>query len=67
MRGGKPKLSGVLLSCFGKSFLLPFDVILGLILSNQKRQRIFNNLGKTIVIKVETIAEDPKNVSYKKD
>src|SRR5918992_3625317 len=29
---------------FGKSFLLPIDVILGLIFTNNKRQRIFNRL-----------------------
>ena len=66
IRGGKPKLSGVLLSCFGKSFLLPFDVILGLILSNEKRQRIFNKIGDTIVIKIKE-SEDDLGTKYLKD
>jgi hypothetical protein len=42
-------------------------VILGRIFTNQKRQRIFNRLGKTIVIKVEEVDEETKNISYKKD
>ncbi len=38
---------------FGKAFLLPIDVILGLIFTNNKRQRIFNRLSNTIVIKLK--------------
>ena len=66
VRGGKPKLSGVLLSCFGKSFLLPFDVILGLILSNEKRQRIFNKLGDTVIVKIKDFP-DTSDMKYVKD
>jgi uncharacterized RDD family membrane protein YckC len=66
IRGGKPKLSGVLLSCFGKSFLLPFDVILGLILSNEKRQRIFNKLGDTVIVKIKDFP-DTSDMKYVKD
>jgi uncharacterized RDD family membrane protein YckC len=54
---------------FGKSFLLPIDVILGLIFTNNKRQRIFNRLSNTIVIKLkknrESRSED--NIIYTKD
>jgi uncharacterized RDD family membrane protein YckC len=66
IRGGKPKLSGVLLSCFGKSFLLPFDVILGLILTNEKRQRIFNKLGDTVIVKIKDFP-DTSDMKYVKD
>ena len=66
INGGKPKLVGVLLSCFGKSFLLPFDVILGLILTNQKRQRIFNRLGDTITVRIKDYPEST-NAKYTKD
>lgn len=66
IRGGKPKLSGVLLSCFGKSFLLPFDVILGLILTNEKRQRIFNKLGDTVIVKIKDFP-DTSDMKYAKD
>ena len=51
--GTKPSLLESLVNSFGKSFLLPIDVILGLILTNKKRQRIFNRISNTIVIKVQ--------------
>jgi hypothetical protein len=44
----------VALEAFGKAFLLPFDVVLGWIFTNEKRQRIFNRVSKTIVIKIKT-------------
>ena len=34
----------VALAAFGKAFLLPFDVVLGWIFTNEKRQRIFNRI-----------------------
>jgi hypothetical protein len=37
---------------FGKSFLLVIDVMLGWIFTNEKRHRIFNRAGNTIVIKM---------------
>jgi uncharacterized RDD family membrane protein YckC len=54
---------------FGKAFLLPFDLILGWILTNDKRQRIFNRASGTIVIKVKEGEENDtsKNVTYLKD
>lgn len=64
--GLKPDLKGILLGSFGKSFLLPVDIILGLILTNEKRQRIFNKLGNTVVVKIrdEDLGSD---VTYVKD
>ena len=53
INGNKPNLKGVLISSFGKAFLLPFDVVLGWILTNEKRQRIFNKLGDTVVVKIK--------------
>ncbi|PWU82462.1 MAG: RDD family protein [Candidatus Nitrosopolaris wilkensis] len=54
---------------FGKAFLLPLDVILGWIFSNNKRQRIFNRASGTIVVKVKEGGENDtsKNVTYLKD
>ena len=52
-QGEKPNLIGVILSSFGKSFILPIDMILGLIIANEKRQRIFNKLGDTLIIKIK--------------
>jgi uncharacterized RDD family membrane protein YckC len=66
IKGGKPKLTGILLSSFGKSFLLPIDVILGWILTNEKRQRIFNKLGDTIIVKIKYVPETT-DLKYVKD
>ncbi len=66
LKGGKPSLKGIILSSFGKSFLLPIDVIVGRILTNQKRQRIFNKLGDTIIIKIKE-REDGSGTAHLKD
>ena len=62
--GDKASLKGIAISSFGKSFLLPLDMILGLILTNEKRQRVFNKLGDIIVIKIK---ENDDNSGYVKD
>ena len=41
-----------LIESFGKSFLLPVDVVLGWIFTNDKKQRIFNRASNTVVIRV---------------
>lgn len=64
--GGSPSLKGVMISSFGKSFLFPIDVILGWILTNEKRQRIFNRLGDTLVIKIKS-SEKESEIKYAKD
>ena len=53
-----------MIGSFGKAFLIPIDVILGLIWANQKRQRIFNKLGDTLVIKIK---ESNDSTTYIKD
>jgi len=64
--GNKVNLKGILISSFGKSFLLPVDVILGWILTNEKRQRMFNKLGDTIVVKIK-VSSDNSDLDYVKD
>lgn len=64
--GQKPSLKGILISSFGKSFLLPVDVILGWFLTNEKRQRVFNKLGDTLIVKIQD-PEDASDVRYVKD
>ena len=65
---GKPApLLGVIISSFGKSFLLPIDFILGLIFTNQKRQRIFNKIGDTIILKIKDTESNSENIKYEKD
>jgi uncharacterized RDD family membrane protein YckC len=66
MSGNKPDLKGIVLSSFGKSFLLPIDVVLGLILTNEKRQRIFNKLGDTLVVKIKA-NDESSDAEYTKD
>jgi len=65
--GKQPSLWGVLVSSFGKSFLLPIDFILGIIFTNEKRQRIFNRVGDTIVVKIKDAENDSENIKYIKD
>ena len=58
----------VALAAFGKAFLLPFDVILGWIFTNERRQRIFNRASNTIVIKIKTESSSMDgNIRYIKD
>jgi len=64
--GGKPSTFSIAVSSFGKAFLLPLDIILGVIFTNQKRQRIFNKISDTIIIKIKEEKES-ENITYKKD
>ena len=66
MKGGNPSLKGIIISSFGKSFLLPIDVIIGWVLTNEKRQRVFNKLGDTIIIKIKN-TEESAGTAYLKD
>ena len=61
-QGEKPSLVGVIISSFGKSFILPIDMILGVIITNEKRQRIFNKLGDTLIIKIKESDSDFKYI-----
>ena len=64
--GERPSLIGVIISSFGKSFILPIDIILGWIITNEKRQRIFNRLGNTLIIKIND-SENNSDFKYIKD
>jgi len=66
INGKKPDLKGIMISSFGKSFLLPIDVVLGWLLTNEKRQRVFNKLGDTLIVKSKE-SEDISDVTYTKD
>ena len=67
LRGEKANLKEIVISSFGKSFLLPIDIILGWIFTNKKRQRIFNKIGNTIIIKLERDEKESENITYKMD
>lgn len=61
-------IRSALIESFGKSFLLPIDLIVGWIFTNDKRQRLFNRASNTIVIRLRHPKEDTRgNVHYTKD
>src|ERR687897_2203882 len=64
--GGKIDTKSAIIESFGKAFLLPIDVVLGWIFTNNKRQRIFNRITNTIVIKLKPkeIAATAESVRY---
>ncbi len=64
--GKRPDLKGIMISSFGKSFLLPIDIILGWFLTNDKRQRIFNKLGDTLIVKIKE-SDGISDIRYTKD
>ncbi|HEY7734087.1 MAG TPA: RDD family protein [Nitrososphaera sp.] len=64
--GNRANIRGIAIESFGKAFLLPIDLILGWIFSNEKRQRIFARAGDTIVIKISQQGSN-SNVHYRKD
>ena len=68
INGAVAERKRVALAAFGKAFLLPFDVVLGWIFTNDKRQRIFNRASNTIVIKIKTeFISANKKIKYIKD
>lgn len=68
MAGNIADVKSVAIQSFGKAFLLPIDVILGWIFTNDKRQRLLGRAGGTIVIKTADM-QDATNTSveYKKE
>ncbi len=51
LNGGKMNMGQSALESVGKAFLLPIDAILGWILYPGSRQRLFNRLSDTVVIR----------------
>jgi uncharacterized RDD family membrane protein YckC len=66
LAGNKADVKSVAIQSFGKAFLLPLDVLLGWIFTNDKRQRLFSRAGNTLVIK-EQDAGSAEGVRYRKD
>ncbi|WP_134485628.1 RDD family protein [Candidatus Nitrosocosmicus franklandus] len=66
--GERANITNIAIEVFGKSFLLPIDIILGLIFSSKRRQRIFSKVSGTIVIKLKKTDEDEnESIRYVKD
>jgi uncharacterized RDD family membrane protein YckC len=61
LSGSKIDIKSAAIESFGKSFLLPIDVILGWIFTNNKRQRIFGRISNTIVIKLKNLHQITSN------
>lgn len=64
---GKPaQIKSIAISSFGKAFLLPIDVLLGWIFTNEKRQRLLSRAANIIVIRFDDSNNSGK-VTYRKD
>ncbi len=57
-----PKSIGI--SSFGKALILPIDVVLGWIFTNDKRQRLLSRAADTIVVKIAAAPAD--DIHYKR-
>jgi uncharacterized RDD family membrane protein YckC len=67
LSGSKIDVKNAAIESFGKAFLLPIDVILGWIFTNNKRQRVFSRIGNTIVIKLKNPQLAQSDIKYTKD
>jgi uncharacterized RDD family membrane protein YckC len=68
LAGNAPDIRNIAIQSFGKAFLLPIDVLLGWIFTNEKRQRLLNRASDTIVIRLSSQAgPGAENVAYRKE
>lgn len=51
LQGEPIEMSRSLYQAIGKAFLLPLDAIVGLMMYQEKEQRLFNHLSETIVVR----------------
>lgn len=63
--GGPADIKSIAISSFGKAFLLPIDVILGWIFTNDKRQRLLSRASNTLVVRVSE--KSSNNVTYRRE
>jgi len=64
--GGDTNYVEAAIESFGKAFLLPIDVLVGLLAFDNTRQRLFNRISNTIVVQVRE-DEALRGVRYVKD
>jgi uncharacterized RDD family membrane protein YckC len=70
MAGNLADVKSVAIQSFGKAFLLPLDVLLGWIFTNDKRQRLLGRAANTIVVRLPPIDSQgvsSTGVNYKKE
>ncbi len=63
-------VKSVAIQSFGKAFLLPLDVLLGWIFTNDLRQRLLSRAASTIVVKVQEEENNNAtsgNIRYRKE
>ena len=65
LEGNKINFSRSIIESLGKAFLLPLDIIISLVVpeGHEKRQRLFNYLSGTVVIKTRE-KPPPAKVEY---
>lgn len=52
INGNKPELPSAIIESIGKAFVIPLDVLIGLIAFGEGRQRLFSKLADTSVVRV---------------
>ena len=67
LAGNIADVKSVAIQSFGKAFLLPIDVLLGWIFTNEKRQRLFSKAANTIVIRSDDNSVGERNARYVKE
>ena len=67
LAGNIADVKSVAIQSFGKAFLLPLDVLLGWIFTNDKRQRLLSRAANTIVVRTVEENGAGKQVRYVKE
>jgi uncharacterized RDD family membrane protein YckC len=65
--GNVADVRSIAIQSFGKAFLLPIDVLLGWIFTNDKRQRLLARAADTIVVRLAENGGIRSDVLYKKE
>jgi uncharacterized RDD family membrane protein YckC len=67
LAGNTADVKSVAIQSFGKAFLLPFDVFLGWIFTNDKKQRLLSRAANTIVLRSDDTLASEGGTAYRKD
>src|SRR5579875_762211 len=67
MAGNIADVRSVAITSFGKAFLLPIDVFLGWVFTNNKRQRLLGRAANTIVVKATENRNFPTGIQYSEE
>jgi uncharacterized RDD family membrane protein YckC len=67
LSGNIADAKNVAIQSFGKAFLLPIDVLLGWIFTNEKRQRLLSRAASTIVVRTDDSSAGERSARYVKE